>query len=314
VAAKERKALFNEFCANAAAKRQVRAAAGVRQVLQELLQVTPLQFRLFREGKDMVEVEMEAAADAEARAQSLKGFVGEEPEEGEQAEDGLDKRAGGDSDAALAMLALDVDACNMPGGLITADFTAADVSNLLPDDPRWGQAAAALQEAMVAEVLGPHIKRRREADAAVHARFEKRMAAWLDGRAGGGNLGWEGIAAERPPLLALLPDRLARAMFEQYMERTRTQQVRNAAARTTRSALRRGPLRGVRAEAAGARSQRCGAPRKRPEAPASSGGERRSAQERGCEGCGRAGVPHAARRDGQGSVQGIVEGGAGARR
>lgn len=63
MASKERKGLFNSFCANVVeetckTEERARTAAtkGLRDLFAELLNVTPLQFRLFREGKELEEV------------------------------------------------------------------------------------------------------------------------------------------------------------------------------------------------------------------------------------------------------------------
>ena len=78
--AKERKALFNTFCANAVEERRKveaeqaeRSSAQLRELFVELLGVTPLQFRLFREGKGLEEVEKEVEAEEALRSAMLEG-------------------------------------------------------------------------------------------------------------------------------------------------------------------------------------------------------------------------------------------------
>lgn len=238
IAAKERKALFNAFCANVVEekrkmeeKAQATATRGLQELLTELLGVTPMQFRLFREGKELAEVEAEVVIEEAARGARLKQFVGEEPEDGEQGDDGQEKHGGGeDSEDVLAVAALNADLDMVCGGLFTAGMGPSDVGALVPGDKRWTSADAELREQVFIDVLGPVLEERAAQDAAVVKRFEKRMHAWLGtqeipGDGASPDAAWEALAPQRPQLLALLPNGCCLQMLKRYMESSRKSQV-----------------------------------------------------------------------------------------
>lgn len=210
-------------------KARATATRGLQELLTELLGVTPMQFRLFRGGKTLAEVEAEVVVEEAARADLLKQFVGEDPEDGEQGDDGQDKVVGGeDSEASLAVAALHADLDMVCGGLFTAGMHPSDIDELVPGDKRWTGADAGLREVVFAELLGPVLAERAARDAAVVKRFEKRMCAWLGTQevpASSAGEAWEALAGKRPDLLALLPDRIGLQILKGHMEATRKSQV-----------------------------------------------------------------------------------------
>lgn len=176
-----------------------------------------------------MQVEAETVLQETERAQRLKAIVGEEPEDGEQGEDGHDKNASGqDSDEQLAVAASNANLDLVPGGLFTAGMKAEDVGELVPEDKRWSSASEELREELFAEVVGPMIEQRAELDAKTIERFEKRMHTWLSTQTVGGTSAhdaWEELKGLRPPLLALLPDRVCLHILKHYMEASRKSQV-----------------------------------------------------------------------------------------
>ena len=211
-------------------KARATATRGLQELLTELLNVTPMQFRLFREDKELAEVEAEVAIEETMRAGRLKEFVGEEPEDGEQGDDGQEKRAGADdADDVLAVAALNADLDMVCGGLFTAGMGPDDVGALVSGDKRWSGVDAELRAQVFADVLGPVLEERAAQDAAVVKRFEKRMHAWMSGQEISADASpadaWELLSPQRPQLLALLPDRICLQILKGYMEASRKSQV-----------------------------------------------------------------------------------------
>eukprot|EP00892_Ulva_mutabilis_P006943 jgi/Ulvmu1/4620/UM002_0350.1 len=248
VPAKERKALFNTFCANAVEERtkveaeaKEHAVRGLHELFAELLGVTPLQFRLFREGKDLVDVELEVAAEAQRRAEALRAFAaeeGEEPEEGEAPAVG----AGAQAQAALAAEALDADLEMTAGGLFVPGMTVEVVGEMVPKDPRWLEAGEDTRREVFEEVAAPVVRAREEADVALAERMRQETEGWLRGAPEGADVAWEQVDAAREGLAALLPERIARKVFDQRMEELRArkeERERTASAAASREAERR---------------------------------------------------------------------------
>lgn len=229
--------MFNTFCANVVEEtrkmeEKARAAAtrGLQELLTELLGVTPMQFRLFREGKELAEVEAEVAIEEAARAARLQQVAGEEPEDGEQGDDGQEKHAGAeDADDVLAVAALNADLDMVCGGLFTAGMGPDDVGALVSGDKRWSCADAELRAQVFADVLGSVLEERAAQDAEIVKRFERRMHAWLGTQEIPSDVtaadAWGPLSQQRPQLLALLPDRICLQILSGYMEASRRSQV-----------------------------------------------------------------------------------------
>jgi hypothetical protein len=261
VPAKERKVLFNEFCANAVEERKKveserteRAAARLRELFQELLGVTPLQFRLFREGRSLEEVELEGDAEVTLRTAEVEqldikqpdelnngGTKQEEKEEGE-ADDGPDTgppapNTGGTISAAqapenalgdistLKEAILDADLEIRPGGLFGPGTTISGVHNLVAADERWKECPEDVKTAVFEEVLRPLITEREEADEALQGRVEPCVQQWLARQQLDSGTVWEDVEASRRGLVCKLPERIVRAIFEEHVAELSAQQV-----------------------------------------------------------------------------------------
>lgn len=230
---KERKALFDVFCANAVEERskveaeaKEHAVRGLHELFAELLGVTPLQFRLFREGKDLVEVELEVGTEVQRRAGVVAQFVGEEPEEGEAGADGGGGSCARPDDTALAADALEADLEMTAGGLFVPGMTAAGVGEMVPKDPRWIEADEETRREVFEEVAEPVVRAREAADKALAEKMEGHTRAWLEESCQDAGAEWEEVDAGRSGMVALLPPRIAREAFEKHVEGIRAQQVR----------------------------------------------------------------------------------------
>jgi hypothetical protein len=235
VPAKERKSVFNSFCENAVEERRKieaeaseAAANGVRELLSELLGVMPLQFWLFRDGKSLVEVEIEVAAAEERRKAQMQQFGGDEPEEGEQDEEGEERISGGNasSDAALAKMALSAVQDLEPGGLFVAGMEMEDLEGLVGGDERWLAADEHVRAEVWKEVVGDVLKKRKEEDASVEEAFEARLNVWLTRQGTHAASTWEEVHGDMQGVLALLPERIGRRLFQKYISELKAQEVR----------------------------------------------------------------------------------------
>lgn len=242
VPAKERKALFNTFCANAVEERtkveaeaKEHAVRGLHELFAELLGVTPLQFRLFREGKDLVDVELEVAAETQRRAETLAPFVAEEAEEGEEKEEGEAGLAGEEGGpprppaeaATLAADALEADLEMVAGGLFVPGMAVDGVGEMVPKDPRWLEADGETRREVFEEVVAPVVRAREAAEEALEERTAPELRAWLEGACESADAEWERTDACRSGVVALLPQRLARRAFDKHVEGMRNRQVRH---------------------------------------------------------------------------------------
>jgi hypothetical protein len=263
VPTKERKTLFNEFCANAVEERKKveveahdRASEQLRELFAELLAVMPLQFRLFREGRSLDEVEMEVEAEEALRAGLLAqdadgggSWEGEEngeelppvgessvAQEGEAAVQpaGAGAETAGEEPVACpleedgqsfvdAVRAADLEMRR--GGLFTADTTLQDVGQLVGGDERWKNCPEDIKVSAFDEVLAPVIAERAAEDKALRARFRPRMHAWLARSNVSLGATWEVMRSMRRGRLAQLPDWLAKALFEEYLDELSAKEV-----------------------------------------------------------------------------------------
>jgi hypothetical protein len=265
VLAKERKALFNEFCANAVeertkveSERKERTAAHLRELFHELLGVTPLQFRLFREGRSLEEVELESDAEVTLRTAEIEnlninqrddsnssGAKQEEKEEGE-ADDGpeagppaLNTSAAAESTAesafgdipSLKEAILDADLEIRPGGLFGPGTTLEDVHDLVAADERWKECPEDVKAAVFEEVLRPLIVEREAADVALRERVLPAVRRWLAELKPGPRAAWEDVEASRRGLVAKVPDRIVRTEFEEHVAALSAKLVRAWSAR-----------------------------------------------------------------------------------
>lgn len=208
------------------------AVRGLHELFAELLGVTPLQFRLFREGKDLVEVELEVATEMHRRTEVVAQFVGEEPEEGEEKEEGEAAAEDGGGtcarldNAALAADALEADLEMTAGGLFVPGMTAAGVGEMVPKDPRWIEADEETRREVFEEVAEPVVLARQAADKVLAEKMEGHARAWLEDSCEGAGAEWEQVDAGRSGMVALLPPRIARQAFDKHVEGMRAQQVR----------------------------------------------------------------------------------------
>jgi hypothetical protein len=105
------------------------------------------------------------------------------------------------------------------------------VYELVPQDKRWTGADEDLREQVFTDVVGPVLEERAANDAAVVKRFEKRTRAWLSTQVISGasaDEAWKKLSGLRPPLLALLPDRICLQILAAHMEASRKSQVCSA--------------------------------------------------------------------------------------
>ena len=325
--AKERKALFNTFCANAVeehkaveAEAQARGAEALRALFTELLAVTPLQFRLFREGRTAAEVELEVQAEAALRTAALVGARDWEGEEdGEEIEGASAAEAAGDGDGKSFVAAIQTADLEMrPGGLFTASTQLADLAALLADDERWSGCPEETRGAVFAEVIGPVIAERAAEEAALQQRFRDRFHGWLRRQALPADAQWATVAAARRGRLAVLPDRIAMLLFDEFMADMRLQSVCSPPSPPSpplppwnhfvefellEPREREGESSCTCAEAEGEGRGGGGSARRRPEAAARRSAERRGAAAAGRQaGCCRR-VPHAPCRSRERPVQ-----------
>lgn len=238
VPAKERKALFNTFCANTVEERtkveaeaKEHAVRGLHGLFAELLGVTPLQFRLFREGKDLVEVELEVATEAQRRAEAVKVFTaedGEEPEEGEAPVVETSGAGGRQDEAVLAAEALDADLEMMAGGLFAPGMTAERVGEMVPKDPRWLEADEETRREVFEEVAAPVVLAREGADTALVEKLERYITEWLNGACEDADVTWEQADAKREGIVGLLPERIARKALCKRVDGMLSRKVRGA--------------------------------------------------------------------------------------
>ena len=230
------------------AERSEGAERELRALLAELLGVTPLQFRLFREGRTLEEVELEGEEEARLRAEALRDLRDGDAagcDAAAAAAAALDREEGEDDGAAerpaaavqvpreseeeltsLREALLDADLEIRPGGLFAPGMRLEDLHALVAADERWKGCPEEVRAAVFEDMAAGVIAEREAADAALRARLEPRVGAWLAQQALQPGAEWDVVAATRQGLLAKAPERIVRTFFDAHVSQLTAEQVR----------------------------------------------------------------------------------------